>query len=57
MFIGPCIIVSMLQASACNMDTTQSQAHQISNTQQTENKMTDVVIQPHIRKVLMMDLH
>ena len=44
----------MLQAAACNMSTTQKQPHQISNTQRTENKMTDVVIQQHSRKLLKM---
>jgi len=43
-------------ASACNTDTIQSQPHQISNTQRTENKMTDVVIKQHSRKLLMMDI-
>ena len=42
--------------SACNMGTTQSHLHQISNTQRTENKTTDVVIQQHSRKLLMMDI-
>jgi len=37
-------------------DTTQTQPHQISNTQRTENKTTDVVIQQHSRKLLMMDI-
>jgi len=37
-------------------DTTQTQQHQISNTQRTENKTTDVVIQQHSRKLLMMDI-
>ena len=32
------------------------QSHQISNTQRTENKTTDVVIQQHSRKLLMMDI-
>jgi len=45
----------MAEASACNMDTTQTQPHQISNTQGNENKTTDVVIQEHIRKLQMMD--
>jgi len=45
-----------VQASACNTDTTQTQPHQISNTQRTENKTTDVVIQQHSRKLLMMDI-
>ena len=43
-------------ASACNSDTTQTQPHQISNTQRIENKTTDVVIQQHSRKLLMMDI-
>jgi len=43
-------------ASASNTDTTQTQPHQISNTQRTENKTTDVVIQPHSRKLLMLDI-
>jgi hypothetical protein len=47
---------SVLQAAACNTDTTQTQPHQISNTQRTENKRTDVVIQQHSRKLLMMDI-
>jgi len=42
-------------ASACNTDTTQTQPHQISNTQRTKNKTTDVVIQQHSRMLLMMD--
>jgi len=50
-------VVSVLQAaSACNTDTTQTQPHKISNTQRTENKTTDVVIQQHSRKLLMMDI-
>ena len=44
------------RASACNRGTTHTQPHQISNTQRTENKMTDVVIQQHSRKRLMMDI-
>ena len=43
-------------ASACKSNTTQNQPHQISNTQRTENKTTDVVIQQHSRKLLMMDI-
>ena len=45
-----------LGASACKTSTTQNQPHKISNTQRTENKMTDVVIQQHSRKLLMMDI-
>jgi len=48
--------LSSVHASACNTDTTQTQSHQISNTQRTENKTTDVVIQQHGRKLLMMDI-
>ena len=46
----------VLQAEACNTGTTQTQPHQISNTQRTENKTTDVVIHQHSRKLLMMDI-
>ena len=41
---------------ACKTSTTQNQLHQISNTQRTENKTTEVVIQQHSRKLLMMDI-
>ena len=41
---------------ACNTDTTQTQPYQISNTERTENKTTDVVIQQHSHKLLMMDI-
>ena len=41
---------------ACKTSATQNQPHQISNTQLTENKTTDVVIQQHSRKLLMMDI-
>ena len=43
-------------ASACKTNTTQNQPNQNSNTQWTENKTTDVVIQQHSRKLLMMDI-
>jgi len=33
--------MSVLQAEACNTDSTQTQPHQISNTQRTENKTTN----------------
>ena len=49
-------VVSVLQAEDCNMDTTQTQPHQIPNTQRTENKTTNVVIQQHSRKLLMVDI-
>ena len=43
-------------ASACNTDTTQTQQHQISNTQRNKNNTTNVVIQQHSRKLLMMNI-
>ena len=42
--------------TACNTGTTQTQPHQTSNTQRTENKTTDMVIQQHSRKLMMMDI-
>jgi hypothetical protein len=49
-------VVLVLQAEASKTSTTQNQPHQISNTQRTENKTTDVVIHQHSRKLLMMDI-
>ena len=46
----------VLQASACKTNTTKNRPHQISNTQRTENKTTDVVIHQHSRKLLKMDI-
>ena len=46
----------VLQAEACKTNTTQNQPHQTSNTQRTENKTTDVVIQQHSRRLLKMDI-
>jgi len=46
----------VLFSVAGNTDTTQTQPHQISNTQRTENKTTDVLIQQHSRKLPMMDI-
>jgi len=44
----------VLQAEACNTDTTPTQPNHISNTQRTKNKTTDVVIQQISLKPLMM---
>ena len=44
------------EASACKTNTTKYQPHQISNTQRTENKTTDVVIQQYSRKLLILDI-
>jgi len=50
------IYPSVLQASACNTDTTQTQPHQISQHTTNREQKTDVVIQQQIRKRLMMDI-
>ena len=50
------INISVLQAEACNTDTTPTQPHRISNTQRTKNNTTNVVIQQNSRKLLMMDI-
>jgi len=51
-------VVSVLQASAeaCNTDTTPNQPHRNSNTHRTKNNTTNVVIQQHSGKLLMMDI-
>jgi len=49
-------VVSMLQASACNTDTTPTQPHRIANTNRTKNKTTNVVVQQNSHKLLMMDI-
>jgi len=49
-------VVSMLQASACNTDTTPNQPHRNSNTHRTKNNTTNVVIQQNSRKLLMMGI-
>jgi len=43
---GACdLLLNYHIGKACNTGTTQTQPHQISNTQRTGNKTTDVVIQ------------
>ena len=49
-------VVSVLQASACNTDTTPSQPHRNSNTHRTKNNTNNVVIQQNSHKLLMMDI-
>jgi len=49
-------VVSVLQAEACNTDTTPAQPHRNSNTHRTKNNTTNVVIQQNSRKLLMMDI-
>ena len=48
------LVLSGVRVAACKTNTTQNQQHQIFNTQRTENKTTDVAIQQHGRKLLMM---
>ena len=48
-------VVSVLQAEACNTNTTPTQPHRNSNTHRTKNNMTNVVIQQNSRKLLMLD--
>ena len=50
------LFVLQAEAQLCKTNTTQNQPHQNSNTQRTENKTTDVVIQQHSRKLLIMDI-
>jgi hypothetical protein len=50
--VGDLVWLGLSCASACNTDTTLTQSHQIFNTQRTENKTTDVVIQQHSHKFL-----
>jgi len=49
-------VVSVLQASPCNTDTTPTQPHRNSNTHRTKNNTTSVVIQQNSRTLLMMDI-
>jgi len=46
----------VLRAEACNTDTTPTQPHRNSNTHQTKNNTTNVVIQQNSRRLLMMDI-
>ena len=49
-------VVSVLQAEACNTDTTPTQPHRNSNTHRTKNNTTNVVIRQNSRKLLMLDI-
>ena len=49
-------VVSVLQAEACNTDTTPTQPHRNSITRRTKNNTTNVVIQQTSRKLLMIDI-
>ena len=54
--IYPSSAALQAEASACKTSPTQNQPHQISNTQRTENKTTNVVIHQHSRRLLKMDM-
>jgi len=49
-------VISVLQAEACNTDTTPTQPHRNTKTHPTKNNTTNVVIQQNSRKILMMDI-
>jgi len=53
--VNPAMTCS-IRAAGCSPDTTQAEPHLTSNTQQTENETTNVVIQQYSRKLLMMDI-
>ena len=46
----------ILQAEACNTDTTPTKPHRNSSTHRTKNNTANVVIQQNSRKILMMDI-
>ena len=46
----------VLEASACNTDTTPTQPHRNSNTHRTKSNTTNVVIQQNSSKLLIMDI-
>jgi len=50
------LLHSYFKIFTCKTNTTQNQPHQIFNTQRTENKTTDMAIQQHSRKLLIMDI-
>jgi len=49
-------VVSVLQVSAWNTDTTPTQPHRNSNTHRTKNNTTNVLIQQNSCKLMMMDI-
>jgi hypothetical protein len=50
------VLLCVVGASAYSPDTKQAQQHLISNTQQNKSNTTNVVIQQHSRKLLMMNI-
>jgi len=55
-WITTLIVLFLVQASACNTDTTPNQPHRNSNTHRTKNNTTNVAIQQNSRKLPMMDI-
>ena len=51
-----CCCCRLKHASACNTGATSTQPHRISNTHLTKNITTNVVIQQHSRKLLVIDI-
>jgi len=49
-------VVSGLLAQAGSPDTTPAKPHPDSNTQQSKNNTANVVVQPHSRELLKMDI-
>ena len=59
LFLVRCVLAiwcGCVAGFTCNTDTSQTQPHQIANTQRTKNKTTNVIIQQHSCKLLMMDI-
>jgi len=54
--LGSLCVGDLGRLGLSSTDTTQTQLHQISNTQRTKNKTTNVVIQQHSRKLPMTGL-
>jgi len=55
-FVVLFLVRCVLEAEACNTDTTPTQRHWNSNTHRTKNNTTNVVIQQNSRKLLIMDI-
>jgi len=55
-WITTLVVLFLVQASACNTDTTRTQPYRNSNTHLTKNNATNVVIQQNSCKLLMMDI-
>jgi hypothetical protein len=54
--LGSLCVGDLVRLGLNSTDTTQTQPHQTSNAQRTKNKTTNVVIEQHSRKLLMMGI-